>query len=287
MTTTSSILTQENFSALMQWLSGEEGQAPDFAPAFMTSLDALYMSRSGLPIRRASRTPATRLSLESVIENARKENESGKNSQTTLDEIEQPKAQQTNGTMTGEAAEPSRLGSDTLPIRNGDGFLEAGLDSVLVAKAIGHYYGQLSPRETSGKPMTMSFLQLTLFVVYGTMLAERGTRLTAETPQMWQYGPVFPKVYRKLTKDTTTPEEAAASIREKDPSLDEFIQRMTRNHAAKKISEITRLHTSITSPWGQCRKAHPDAWGTMIDDKTTAIWFRRFIDKNQLSASPG
>ncbi len=40
-----------------------------------------------------------------------------------------------------------------------------------VAEAVSWYYSQLPAKQTSGKPMTMTFLQMTLFVIYGTFLA--------------------------------------------------------------------------------------------------------------------
>ena len=71
------------------------------------------------------------------------------------------------------------------------------LDSVLLAKALQHM------ALIEGLQLTMSQIQTILYIAYGVRLAKHGERLTEEHPQMWQYGPVFPRVYAKLKKDSS------------------------------------------------------------------------------------
>lgn len=52
-------------------------------------------------------------------------------------------------------------------------------------------------------PLNMSQIQIILYISYGVWLASTGERLTSEHPQVWQFGPVFPRAYNKLRKDTS------------------------------------------------------------------------------------
>lgn len=283
------VLTEENFRSLIQWLHSDAEAAPAFADTFMTSLDALYMSRSGLRIRRKAATAASKLSLSYITEEKNKEERRrAARESSPLDELEAaaPEAPQAEPMATPtEIATPKsplpQIGQDALPIPNDDGFLEAGLDSLTLAQAVCWHYANTDSEITRGKAITMSFLQTVVYIIYGTFLAKRRTRLTSEHPQMWKYGPVFPRVYNKQPRDPEANKAAARAIREKDPSLDEFIQRIIRINAEKRITDITKTHTSESSPWGICKKNNPDKIGTQLDDKAIAQWFRKAIDKTK------
>ena len=276
---TPSVLTGSNFEAMLAWMSSEGSEAPPFAEEFMVTLDILYMTRSGRSLRRARTTdmPSSRLSLTYLKENPLPEKAAPSPSPARKEALE---AIATN--QAPRAAAPARrLGDGDIPFTDENGFREAGLDSLDVAKAIAWHYADIGASAIRGCPLSLSFLQKILYVVYGTFLAERGTRLTAEHPQMWKFGPVFPRVQNKFEKGITADRETAMTLKEKDPSLDEFIPRIIRILSEKSSKDLKGIHTSPSSPWGKCLQEHPDKWSTAIDDREIATWFRKDIDKTR------
>lgn len=275
-----SVLSRSNYAKMLFWLENRECPVPAFAESFMTTLNYLYIDRQGtIPMKRRpvrNDTPASRLSLESLIEDTPKKENDNRTQETAMDEIEK-EAQKT----VPVPETPAHIGDDTLPYKNEDGFREAGYDSAELAKAIAWHYDRINPNERNGRPISMNFLQTVLYTIYGTVLAERGIRLTTEHPQMWQYGPMFARVYSKMKHGIIAEEKAAIALREKDPSLDEFINRIIRINARKRNKELSELHTSKTSPWGRCLKANGEKWSSQISDTDIADWFRRYIDKSK------
>lgn len=275
------ILSKENYEALLEWMADPDAEAPAFAESFMTSLDALYMNRSGRALRRRG-SASSRLTLEFLMsEEAQRPpvRHAAPAPNPVLEEL-------TDGpeplpeTPKGQAP---RIGDNILPLTDESGFREAGLDSVRVAGAIAWHWSRLETAITKGRQASMSFIQLTLWITYGTLLAERKTRLTAEHPQMWKYGPAFPRVYNRNGKTPISPDrEAAEEIRRADPQLHEFLERTVRTNALKGTGKLSDIHTAKSSPWRECLRRNPDKWSTPLDDAETAAWFRKYIDQSKI-----
>ena len=275
------ILSKDNYEALMSWMTTPGSEQPAFASEFMTTLDALYMNRSGQTIRRRPvGTAPSKLSLEYIMSQAGRQ----KPDRPTHREVKPNPVLEDLTALAESLPEKStpRIEDNTLPLQDENGFKEAGLDSIRLAGAVAWHWSRLDRSLTGGRPVSMSFLQMTLYIIYGTVLAERGTRITSERPQMWRFGPVFARAYSYLTKRGISPnEEAAEEIRHSDPSLDEFISRITRINAGKKLSDLSKYHMSKSSPWGQCNKRNPEKWSTPLDDNELRDWFRQLIDKSK------
>ena len=281
------ILSKDNYEAIIGWMATPGVEAPAFASEFMTTLDTLYMNRSGQTIRRRSAGVSTRLSLEYIMSQA---DTSVPDTPVHRDTKPNPVLEDLTAlaeslpekTTTNPQMNNPRIEDNTLPLQDENGFKEAGLDSIRLAGAVAWHWSRLDSKITGGRPVSMSFLQMTLYIIYGTVLAERGTRITSEHPQMWRFGPVFARAYSNLTKRGISPnEEAAEEIRHNDPSLDEFISRITRINAGKKLSDLSKYHMSKSSPWGQCNKRNPEKWSTHLDDNELRDWFRHIIDKSK------
>lgn len=277
-TTLPEILSTQNFEAIRNWLEDPEAAAPEFAQSFMTQLDSVYMERTGKPIRKTPAGVIRRMSLDFLL--------SGKEENKTTEP--EPKNETAEKILDMIADTPKMnvtdektIGDDLLPLTDENGFKEAGLDSVRLAGAVAWHWQQLENKYTLGKPISGSLLQTTVYIIYGTLLAERGTRITTEHPQMWRFGPVFPRIYTRFSKRGIVPsEKEAAEIKESDPVLDEFIRRIIRINASKKRNELSERHTSKSSPWGVCNKMHPEQWSTQLDDKEIQRWFRKEIDNS-------
>ena len=285
-----SILCQENFQQILDWFADPGKAVPEGAADFVTTLDFLYMTRTGEPLRRKSVTAAVSgITLKGIMESsAEDERKREVERRRRADEARRKALDAIAASRTAEAPRTdARIGDGQIPFTDENGFAEGGLDSLLLARAVGWHYEKTDMALTRGRPLSMTFLQIILYITYGTFLAERGTRLTDEHPQMWKYGPIFPRVYGKLSKGIPADEGAARESPEKDPALDEFPSRILRVNAGKKISDLTKTHTSPGSPWGRCLKRNPDKWATPLEDTEIRTWFRKTIDKNDQPATRG
>lgn len=272
------ILTGNNFQALVRWMGSENEPAPPFAEEFMVTLDLLYMAKTGndIPRRRAPSRAASKLTLGYIASEEPKKAAPAPATEIRrkfLDRIED----------LGEKPSAPRAGDGVIPFSDENGFRECGMDSFEIAKAIAWHY-TYTDVEGSKRPLSMNFIHATLFTIYGTFLAERNARLTTEHPQMWHYGPIFPRVktqFEKVRNLITEGQQSAARIRQQDPVLSEFIKDTIRRNASRRMKDITDPMTSPSSPWGICRKENPDKWGTVLDDNEIARWYRKLIDKSK------
>lgn len=292
------VLTAEKFTVLMDYLANPSAGRPEWAESFMTTLNLVYMNRINdgaatvRPRNRALQAAASRLSLSHILSEAAEEDrrretdraESARNAsrETRMAALESEARPIVPAAGTPAAPAPlPQMGQERLPLPNEEGFLEAGVDSVEIAKAIAWHHAQLPLSVTEGRRLTMSLLQGILYTVYGTYLAERNTRLTSEHPQMWQYGPIFPRVYSKMRGGSAADKVAAEANLMKDPVLSEFIQKITRICSMRRPRDLSQELTAKSSPWGKCNALNPEKWSTVIEDRLIAPWFRKKIDRSR------
>lgn len=143
----------------------------------------------------------------------------------------------------------------------------AELDSYVLAKAIS-YMGVLE-----GHLLNMSQIQLILYISYGLWLATKGERLTAEHPQMWQFGPVFPRVYGRFRKNLGDGSLEYNQLKTDCPEVLDFLSVRFHKHAWTKASMLTAPHVAEGTPWAETRKNSPDKWGVQIPDDDIRRWF--------------
>jgi len=148
---------------------------------------------------------------------------------------------------------------------------EEELDSVTLAKVLVHL------SKESGHGINMSQLQIMLYIAYGVHLAKEGKRLTDEHPQMWEYGPVFPKAYNKLRKTPSDGESEAKNLESRRPEIYSLLSNCFQRFAWTSATALTTPHTAAGSPWAQTRKKSPEKWGAQIDDTIIQNWFKERI----------
>ena len=141
------------------------------------------------------------------------------------------------------------------------------LDSVVLAKALRHM------AVIEEKELTQSQIQCILYIAYGVRLAQKGERLMAEHPQMWQYGPVFPRAYNRLRKDSDDGFEEYDSLRNEHPDVFRYLTNCFRRYAWTKACILVSPHIADGSPWSDTRKSNPDSWGARIEDSLIREWF--------------
>ena len=238
----------DSYREVMAWLRGGdttpdeqmEGQFIDIVAQLVAEKLEKNERRSR---RRREDLPPSPLSIKSIMK------EIGC-SPEILKPVQKPQVQ--TAAKTEEVAQPA----DATP-----------LDSVLLAKALQHM------ALIEGLQLTMSQIQTILYIAYGVRLAKHGERLTEEHPQMWQYGPVFPRVYAKLKKDSSDGFEEYDTLLCQQPDRFRYLSNCFRRFAWTKACILTSPHISQGSPWEQTRKENPEKWGVRIEDELIREWF--------------
>lgn len=142
------------------------------------------------------------------------------------------------------------------------------LDSVVLINSISHL------ASSAGGQMTSSRAQMILYCVYGSYLVRNGARLDIEHPQVWKYGPVFPRAYKKGSlNDRGVCDEAYAELVEKDPEVASLVSDKTSALLYTPMADLNACHRSVQSPYGKTLRKNPDKWGTQIDDGLIADFF--------------
>ncbi len=170
-----------------------------------------------------------------------------------------------------DASLPSATASDEedLPWENEvkEPVVKVGLDSVLVAKALQWMAC------THDVTLNGSQIQTILYNAYGVWLATKGERLLEEHPQVWQYGPVFPRAYKHLKKNTGNGQVEHDMLRTECPDRFEFIRRCFQRFAWTSAGVLCAPHTAESSPWKQTKDQSPDKLGVRIEDELIRQWF--------------
>ena len=141
------------------------------------------------------------------------------------------------------------------------------LDSVVVAKAL-QWMASMHDIHLNG-----SQIQSILYNAYGVWLATKGERLLSEHPQVWQYGPVFPRAYKHLKKNVGTGEVEYDMLQADHPSEFVFVTKCFPRFAWTSASALSCPHTASGSPWKRSLDANPEKLGSRIDDELIREWF--------------
>lgn len=145
---------------------------------------------------------------------------------------------------------------------------ENRLDSALLINAIA------CVGAAGGYPLTQSKAQLILFCLYGERLGAGLERLPIEHPQMWKYGPVFPRAYKRgAIEDRAACEASYLELQESEPALLTDLSAKTRSMMATPMADLCAVHKSARSPWGRTKAQFPEKWGTQIPDGEIAAFF--------------
>ena len=166
-------------------------------------------------------------------------------------------------------AEPETV-PETL-MENPDKVESKELDSVTAAKTIVHLAWR------NDVTLNISQIQMILYIAYGICLAESGDRFMDEHPQMWQYGPVFPKVYNRLKRGFDDSEESYGKMKKEFPKEFGFLERCFRRYAWTSATVLNAPHVEKGSPWMKTRQLNPDKWGARIEDDLIRDWFKARI----------
>ena len=145
---------------------------------------------------------------------------------------------------------------------------ESRLDSVVLINAIA-YVAALA-----GYPLTQSKAQLILYCLYGSRLGAGKERLPIEHPQVWRYGPVFPRAYKRgALEDQAACEDSYMELIKSEPALAADLLAKTHSMMATPMADLNAVHKSAQSPYGKTKARYPEKWGVQIPDEEIAAFF--------------
>ena len=145
----------------------------------------------------------------------------------------------------------------------------SALDSVQLLNSIA-YVGSVA-----GYPPTQSRAQIILYCFYGARLGAGKGRLAIEHPQMWRYGPVFPRAFKcSRLEDRAACEADYNALMERDTELMAALSAKTQAMMATPMADLNAVHKGEGSPYGRTLKLNPEKWGIRIPDEEIAEFFR-------------
>ena len=265
---TTTIQHTDTYRQVMAWLrGGDTTPDPEMENSFLDIMTAAVaerlianrqeyerMARAAQRAERRANRPSGCLSIKSMLEEVR--GEAPIKTVTVLADGEDlPEAEP----IKSETAQQSTNQTDDVA--------SCELDSVLLAKSLRHM------AVIEGIELTQSQIQTILYIAYGVRLATKGERLTSEHPQMWQYGPVFPRAYNKLRKDAADGTDEYYSLKTGHPNIFKYLENCFRRYAWTKACILSTPHLSEGSPWSDTRRSNPDRWGVRIEDELIREWF--------------
>lgn len=260
---TTTIQHTDTYRQVMAWLRGGDATPdPEMENSFLDIMTAAVaerlianrqeyerMARAAERAERRAHRPSGCLSIKAMLDEVRRET-SEKTESVLADGEDLPEAEP----MLQSTIQKEEVSS-------------CELDSVILAKSLRHM------AVIEGIDLTQSQIQTILYIAYGVRLATKNERLTSEHPQMWQYGPVFPRAYNRLRKEADDGSQEYDSLRNEHPDIFQYLTNCFRRYAWTKACILVAPHVADGSPWADTRKSNPDSWGVRIEDDLIREWF--------------
>jgi uncharacterized phage-associated protein len=142
----------------------------------------------------------------------------------------------------------------------------------------------LDIRSETGEPLTIMQLIKLVYIADGWSLALLGKPLSREAPQAWQYGPVYPTVYRAFSGMGARPVEGRAYVRGTTIPISEdlapeelgLIEMVVKGYGKLSAYQLSRLTHQPETPWS---KAYDQGLYTEISADEMRSHFESLKDK--------
>lgn len=146
-------------------------------------------------------------------------------------------------------------------------FAEAGLDSVVVARALLYCLQQMKAYK-----LTKTKLVLIVYGMYASWLASKKTRLFVEHPVATEWGPQFWRVYKRVdTRERMTSDDWKA-LTELSPAVAAFTKNSAIKYADYSEEDIRKLYLK-SQPYKKAKAEQNDGkWNKEINDTDIYLW---------------
>lgn len=124
--------------------------------------------------------------------------------------------------------------------------------------------------------------QKLMYCCYGTVLAAFGEAMTEETPQAWQYGPVFPRTFNGLRKGRIVPGDDHGFSDNCDPDWIPLIKETVKKFGRFSASQLSAWSHKPGSPWARATNDGRELL-VQIPKKYIVEYFSRMINRNEQS----
>lgn len=248
---------QDN-NEVFAWLRGGDSTPdPEMENRFLDIIAERVMVKMG--VKLSDEEAARRAEAERRRQRRSRMTESPISIKTIMRQIREEEAQ----------AQPALPSEESLPWENEakPAAVPDSLDSVLVAKALQWM------ASTHDVTLNGSQIQTILYNAYGVYLATKGERLLSEHPQVWQYGPVFPRAYKHLKKNSGNGQVEHDMLLNDSPDRYEFIRRCFMRFAWTSAGSLNAPHIAQDSPWKKTKDSNSDKLGVRIEDELIRQWF--------------
>jgi uncharacterized phage-associated protein len=144
-------------------------------------------------------------------------------------------------------------------------------DSVLFAKYL------LALSYEKKQPLNMTKLQKLMYILYGYYLAKDNNRqIVDESPRIWPFGPVFPKVHKKVetTKLANITDPLFQQLNS-DEDLNTVMGAVIDKYAPFTATQLSNWSHMEGSPWDKTVKEFGEKWNTIIPNQFIVEYFSR------------
>lgn len=130
--------------------------------------------------------------------------------------------------------------------------------------------------EKDFKGINNTKIQKLLYCCYGSVLAVNNERLCDEYPRAWNYGPVFPKVYKFISKKNI--ENLGCNEIPSFPEDLKNILDVTINFFGKfSANQLSEWSHEVGSPWHSVIELQGEKFGAFIPDESIKEYFKHYV----------
>ena len=119
-------------------------------------------------------------------------------------------------------------------------------------------------------------IQKLLYCCYGCTLVALSDRLCDEYPRAWQFGPVFPRVFKYIKDGKSLADDSIALVGASDESL-QLIEKVVRDFGIYTAQSLSAWTHRPGSPWDKVINEMGEPIGSFIPDDMIADYFRKNI----------
>jgi len=119
-------------------------------------------------------------------------------------------------------------------------------------------------------------IQKLLYCAYGIMLAWKNERICDEYPRFWPYGPVFPKVFKYISRGKNINEYSGIFASEANDEQKKVIQKTLERYGSYSAVALSNWSHSPVSPWARVKESGA-GWNSFMPDEYIADYFKEYV----------
>lgn len=149
------------------------------------------------------------------------------------------------------------------------------MDGVYDSRDVAAYIAQQC--QELGLSYTNTKIQKLTYCVYGTMLAWKNRVVCNEAPKAWDYGPVFPKVFKHIYKKNEIADFSNDVANSNDVDLKNAVKAVLNHFGDWTASSLSAWTHLEGSPWWKVIKEQESGWNSLIPDEYISTYFKENV----------